>query len=172
MNVNRPNERDYREPMAYNFGMEIGAKIKEFRTAAKLSQGKLAKAAGVSQAVISDLESGEQQTSRKLPEIAAALGRPLADFDPIYALPEIMAATGANDRPHGDSAISFAVHEAFTLAGFPDDDSTEIAATIQLIVTAHPPVPRGMSREDVVRRLVKWELGEMLRRQARPKSQK
>jgi len=170
MKVNRANEGDYRKSFAYNFGMEIGAKIKEFRKAAGMSQGKLAKAAGVSQAVISDLESGEQQTSRKLPEIAAALGRALVDFDAIYALPPNAAAAPPEDRPPvGDGLVFIAVHEAFTLAEFSDDDSTKIASTIQLIITAHPPVPRGMSREDVIRRLVRWELGEAIR-QARPKS--
>jgi phage repressor protein C with HTH and peptisase S24 domain len=62
----------------------VGNKIKELREAKGLSQNALAKMAGVSQPVVFALESGDQQTSRKIPEIASALGVEPSEIDPRY----------------------------------------------------------------------------------------
>lgn len=64
--------------------MSIGQKIRELREAAKLSQPALAQKAKVSQQLISSLESGKIETTKKLPEIAAALGVEPPVLDPRY----------------------------------------------------------------------------------------
>lgn len=65
--------------------MAIGEKIKEFRTAMGISQSELARRAGISQPTILALESGEQASTKKLPQIAAALGRAVTDLDESYS---------------------------------------------------------------------------------------
>lgn len=52
----------------------VGKMIAEARAAKGWSQGELAAKAGVSQGTIGHLESGRNQSSTKLPQIAAALG--------------------------------------------------------------------------------------------------
>lgn len=64
--------------------MTIGEKIKEFRVALSLTQSGLARKANVSQPTIVALESGTQQTTKFLPQIAAALEKAPADLDPAY----------------------------------------------------------------------------------------
>lgn len=68
----------------------LGKRVRELRTAKKLSQSALAKAIGVTQPTIvaiekSDGQGGGQETFRKLPELAAALGVWPGDIDPNYA---------------------------------------------------------------------------------------
>jgi len=62
----------------------IGDRIKFFRGQRKMTQAGLAKAAGVSQPVLVDLEAGRQITSKKLPAIAKALAVKIAELDPEY----------------------------------------------------------------------------------------
>lgn len=64
--------------------MSVGEKIKEFREAVGMSQTALARAAKISQPTIQALEAGEQTTTKKLPQIAAALGKAPSDLDPAY----------------------------------------------------------------------------------------
>lgn len=64
--------------------MTIGSKIKHFRTILGLSQAELARMAKVSQPVIAELEKENQQTSKKLPAIASALGVRISDLDAQY----------------------------------------------------------------------------------------
>ncbi|MBA4285446.1 MAG: hypothetical protein C0434_07935 [Xanthomonadaceae bacterium] len=53
--------------------MSLGKRLKEAREKAGYSQAALARKAGVSQPVISDIESGEQTETRKLAQLAKAL---------------------------------------------------------------------------------------------------
>ena len=62
--------------------MIFGEKIKELREARGWSQPALARLAGISQATLSTIESGNQRSTRSLPKIAAALGVSMADLDP------------------------------------------------------------------------------------------
>lgn len=65
--------------------MGIMENLKRLRKAAKLSQVDLARESGVSQQLISRLESGVDQTSKKLPELARALGVPPHEIDENFA---------------------------------------------------------------------------------------
>jgi len=61
----------------------IGARIKELRTQAKMTQDELAEASGLPQSHISRLEKGEHCPSHlTLEKLAKALHRPMGDFDP------------------------------------------------------------------------------------------
>lgn len=57
-----------------NIGMSIGSRIKEARKAAKLTQKELAKRVGMAQASLSELETGESQSTTLVASLAAALG--------------------------------------------------------------------------------------------------
>lgn len=65
--------------------MSLQNNLARIRTGKKFSQGALAKLAGVSQQLISRLESGVDGTTKKLPEIARALGVSVFDLDEKYA---------------------------------------------------------------------------------------
>lgn len=62
--------------------MGIPENLKRLRKREKLSQAALAKKAGVAQQLISQLERGENLTTKKLPEIARALNATLLELDP------------------------------------------------------------------------------------------
>lgn len=67
---------------------ELGKKIRALREAKGLSQTDLGKAVGISQPVINKLENGEQQSTKKLIEIAKALGVKPGELDPRYGVIE------------------------------------------------------------------------------------
>ncbi|HEY0062490.1 MAG TPA: XRE family transcriptional regulator [Telluria sp.] len=57
-----------------NIGMSIGTRIREARRIAKLTQKELASKVGMSQAALSELETGESEGSTLVASIASALG--------------------------------------------------------------------------------------------------
>lgn len=62
-------------------GTDVGPRLKAAREKAGISQYRLAKISGVSQAFISEIESGEKQpTTPVLAKLCSALGMSLADF--------------------------------------------------------------------------------------------
>jgi phage repressor protein C with HTH and peptisase S24 domain len=65
--------------------MSIAENLKRIREAAGLSQPQLAAKATVSQQLISQIERGVNDTTRKLPQIARALGVRVEEIDPDYA---------------------------------------------------------------------------------------
>ncbi len=62
----------------------LGSRIRALREERGMSQSALARAARVSQPVIAELEAGNQSTSKKLPEIAQALGVEISELDPRF----------------------------------------------------------------------------------------
>lgn len=70
--------------------MAVGDRVKELREQMNISQNKLAKLAGISQAAISILESGKKSpTVDTLGRIAQALGCAVSDLTGEDDLPEI-----------------------------------------------------------------------------------
>ena len=63
----------------------VGDNVRKFRGLRQMSQTDLAKKSRVSQPVIAALESGNQETTKRIPLIAAALGVSVSDLDPSYA---------------------------------------------------------------------------------------
>jgi transcriptional regulator with XRE-family HTH domain len=64
--------------------MGIAENLKRLRKEKGLSQPRLAEKSGVSQQLISQIESGRNETTNKLPSLARALGVRVADIDPAY----------------------------------------------------------------------------------------
>lgn len=60
----------------------LGDRIREIREQKNMSQQELAAKSGISQATISDLEGNKQESTRKIFEIAQALGVPVAALAP------------------------------------------------------------------------------------------
>lgn len=65
----------------------IGDNLRRLRNASGLSQGSLAALSGVSQQLISQIERGENETTKELPALALALGCRIGDLDESYAEP-------------------------------------------------------------------------------------
>jgi len=63
---------------------ELSANLKRIRESKRLSQAKLANASGVSQQLISQIESGKNTTTKELPKLAAALDVSVSDLDPNF----------------------------------------------------------------------------------------
>lgn len=59
----------------------LAENLRRIRTEKRLSQVKLAAASGVSQQLISQIENGENTTTKELPKLAKALGVAIADLD-------------------------------------------------------------------------------------------
>lgn len=64
--------------------MTVGKNLKRIRKDKGISQVSLAKMANVSQQLISQLESGTNVTTNRLPEIAHVLGVEVWEIDPKY----------------------------------------------------------------------------------------
>ncbi|PJJ86823.1 transcriptional regulator with XRE-family HTH domain [Brevirhabdus pacifica] len=64
--------------------MSIAENLRRLRKASGMSQKTLAEKAGVGQQLISQLERGENTSSKKLPKIAEGLGCAVHDLDPAY----------------------------------------------------------------------------------------
>jgi transcriptional regulator with XRE-family HTH domain len=83
--VNRQSCIEPGEGAEYDPGMQnLAERIRALREQAGLSQSQLASLSKVSQPTIHALEKGEQLSSRKLPQIARALGVTPADLSPDY----------------------------------------------------------------------------------------
>lgn len=65
--------------------MTIGSNLQRLRKEAKLSQATLAKLSGVSQQLISQIETDVNNSTKELPALAKALGVSVADIDESYA---------------------------------------------------------------------------------------
>jgi transcriptional regulator with XRE-family HTH domain len=90
--------------------MTIAENLRRLRQEARLSQTALAKKAGVTQQLISQLEGGENDTTRALPNLAEALGVTVDKIDPNYV-------PGAPSR----NAALAEIHAIYAaLEGFPD----------------------------------------------------
>lgn len=146
--------------------MGLGERIKALRERRGWSQAALARAAGITQATIAKLESDPRRTTTKLAEIAKALEVDVGELDARYSRRPPQSA--AEDKLASRSAdvwdrlIFAAVDEAFRLAGYPHDIAAKIAAEIQVAIDAPLRVPPGMTDQEVVRRLVRWELPQIL----------
>lgn len=64
--------------------MAIADNLRALRRAAKMTQAILAARSGVSQQLISQLETGHITATNSLPALAAALGVPVSEIDPRY----------------------------------------------------------------------------------------
>lgn len=97
----------------------IGDRIKHFRALKGLSQKQLANRAGVTQPVIAELELGNQKASKKILDIARALGVPAESLDPDIALhlnEDVIVSTKAQDGDQISVEQAMAVAEGVILS--------------------------------------------------------
>lgn len=73
--------------------MGIAENLKSFREKADLSQSGLARKARVSQQLISQIERGENTTTKYLPQIARALGVSIFELDPAFQVSALDSAS-------------------------------------------------------------------------------
>lgn len=99
--------------------MELGGLVRKYREALGLSQAELGRAVGVSQATIDKIESGRTTLSRFLPRIAARLGIPQRDLDPLI---------GAERQPGLREADTESREYGDPRRGPPDEDALFDAA--------------------------------------------
>jgi transcriptional regulator with XRE-family HTH domain len=70
--------------------MTVAANLRRFRQKAGLSQVQLADLAGVSQQLVSQIERGENVSTKYLPQIAIALRRTVGEIDPSYRTGDVL----------------------------------------------------------------------------------
>lgn len=75
--------------------MGIGENLKRLRTERRLSQKDLAGLSGVSQQLISQIERGENRTTKELPDLARALNVGVQEIDSSYATEGILSPRAA-----------------------------------------------------------------------------
>lgn len=114
--------------------MGIPDNLKRLREREGLSQNGLAKRAQVSQQLISQLERGENLTTRKLPQIARALNANVEEVDPNYA---------------ADDAIRAKMLEAFD--SLPSDVRPVALARIQALASPAPAQPSSVEPQKAPR---------------------
>jgi transcriptional regulator with XRE-family HTH domain len=85
--------------------------LRKLRKAAGLTQPELARRAGVSQQLISQIERGINRTTKELPQIASALGVQVHAIDESFILP--LVAPAPEDRTRLEAAIA----QLLTLSG-------------------------------------------------------
>jgi transcriptional regulator with XRE-family HTH domain len=68
--------------------MTVAANLKRLRLDRQLSQGRLAELANVSQQLVSQIERGENVSTKYLPQIAVALNCKVDELDPSYRVTE------------------------------------------------------------------------------------
>lgn len=103
--------------------MSLAKNLKRIRTDMGMSQVELAKAAGVSQQSISQLERGIDLTSKKLPAIAAALGCQLIELDSAYAgIAPTIKPTQAPTKPKSPSTVTARLGDLFAAILKADED--------------------------------------------------
>jgi transcriptional regulator with XRE-family HTH domain len=77
--------------------MGIAENLLRLRKRARLSQTKLAAKADVSQQLISQIERDENVTTKKLPELAKALGVSVFEIDPNFSPDDLPADAKASE---------------------------------------------------------------------------
>lgn len=130
--------------------MGIADRLKGHREAQSLSQNALAKKAGVSQQLISQLERGENLTTKKLPQILKALNLPLSELDAelareLGATTHLIQVKGGeyNGRELNGRTLTFAgVVEAGAFRAV-DEYFTQGEVEVPEFVQAHPGYPRA-----------------------------
>ena len=66
--------------------MTVADNLRRLRQAAGLSQMRLAQVANVSQPLVSQIERGENDSTKYLPQLAKAIGCQVSDIDPSYQI--------------------------------------------------------------------------------------
>lgn len=89
--------------------MGIGENLRKLRQERRLSQKTLAELSGVSQQLISQIERGENRTTKELPDLARALGVGVQEIDESYA-------TGGNLSARAATALAVLRGEHLTRA--------------------------------------------------------
>jgi transcriptional regulator with XRE-family HTH domain len=118
--------------------MGIPENLKRLREREGLSQTGLAKKAGVSQQLISQLEREENVTTKKLPEIARALNATIQEIDPNFA-------PGGGLGPEGDELM--AIYDR--LKEYPDwqayllEQAKDLELRVRRSATRSPPKAAG-----------------------------
>lgn len=139
--------------------MNIGENLRRLRRAAGLTQLELAQKSGVSQATISDLERGVNETTKSLPDLARALGASVADLAPQYGETPAKRETLYRTNVAGIDPAKLAAAVEGVLAAFsevildPPLGPTLARAVVGAILSPTPAPPLGttMSEEDALR---------------------
>ncbi|WP_416358194.1 helix-turn-helix domain-containing protein [Aureimonas phyllosphaerae] len=77
--------------------MSISDNLKRLRAERRLSQPKLAELSGVSQQLISQIESGRNLSTKHLPSLAKALGVAVEEIDPEYDVSAAVLSIGRTE---------------------------------------------------------------------------
>lgn len=104
--------------------MTIGANLQRLRKAAKLSQTQLAKLSGVSQQLISQIETDVNNSTKELPALANALGVPVSEIDESYAS-KILTVDFRSLTPENLGKL-IAINKKLELFSMDDDEDSDV----------------------------------------------
>lgn len=104
---------------------ELSANLKRIRESKRLSQAKLAKESGVSQQLISQIESGKNTTTKELPKLANVLGVSVSDLDESFepvtnSEEEDILARYRNAEPELKKVVRDLLHALAPAGGAPE----------------------------------------------------
>ena len=144
------------------FPMNYAESIRLLRLKAKMSQGDLARriGGGITNQSVSGWERGRAKPSREnLLELAKIFN---------VSAGEIMSETGQGDVPRTadepPSLLFVAVEETLLLCSVNAAAAAEISEVVELAVE-NLRVPQGMTPESALRRIIRWEVPEILTRE-------
>ena len=145
--------------------MGLGEEIRSLRQEFGMSQGDLARrlGGGITAQSVSGWERNKNRPStQNLLEIARVFGRRVEQImgdDKITPQPEA-------HKP-GPSLLAVAIIETLLIAGVSAEAAEEIAEVVELAV-GNLRVPAGTSPRDAIRRIIRWEVSEILARPRDP----
>ena len=146
--------------------MNYGETIRLLRINAKMSQSDLARSvgAGITNQSVSGWERGKAKPStQNLFELArifnVGVGQIMNDHE--QTTPPQAEPSRAPEEP--SSLLFVALEETLLLVGVNAAAAAEIAEVVELAV-ANLRTPQGMAPEDAIRRIIRWEIPDILAR--------
>jgi transcriptional regulator with XRE-family HTH domain len=146
--------------------MSYAASIRTLRAVRNWTQGDLAKqiGGGITNQSISGWERGISKPSREnMFELSRIFGVPVERFQTEGDKPELSPPI-QETAPSGAASLLFvAIEETLLAAGISEPAAAEIAGVVELALE-NLRVPHGMTPQAALRRIIGWEVPEILER--------
>jgi transcriptional regulator with XRE-family HTH domain len=146
--------------------MNCAANIRALRIGRNWTQADLAKqiGGGITNQSVSGWERGISKPSREnISELSRIFGVPLERFQTEGDKADLFAPIQETASSGSASLVFVAIEETLLAAGISEAAAGEIAAVVELALE-NLRVPQGMSAQAALRRIIGWEVPEILER--------
>jgi transcriptional regulator with XRE-family HTH domain len=146
--------------------MSYAASIRALRSGRNWTQADLAKqiGGGITNQSVSGWERGISKPSRdNIFELSRIFGVPLERLQTQGGNAELSPSVQEIAFPGSDSLVFVAIEETLMAAGISEPAAAEIAGVVELALQ-NLRVPRGMTPQAALRRIIGWEVPEILER--------